>query len=121
MRVALRHRGTGKIKYVDTGWSWSVFLSAGFFGLPLFLRGLSLWGTVMVITWCLRFVLPLTAGSIEDAATMQLYLSILIGGLCLYLGFRGNALSGRHFIACGYEFSDPKSSDARIATVAWGL
>ena len=56
MRVALRHRGTGKIKYVDTGWSWSVFLSAGFFGLPLFLRGLSLWGTVMVITWCLRFV-----------------------------------------------------------------
>ena len=48
MRVALRHRGTGKIKYVDTGWSWSVFLSAGFFGLPLFLRGL-LYGTAVVM------------------------------------------------------------------------
>ena len=121
MQLALRHRGTGKIKLVDTGWSWSIFLAAGFFGLPLFLRGLSLWGTVMVVTWCLQLFLPQTAGSVGEAASMQLYLSLAIGGLCLYLGFKGNALSARHYIACGYDFSDPKGPEARIASEAWGL
>ena len=121
MQVALRHRGTGNIRHVDTGWSWSIFLAAGFFGLPLYLRGLSFWGTVMVITWCLRLFLPTAAGSLASTAELQLYLSLAIGGLCFYLGFKGNALSARHYIACGYEFSEPDGTEARIASDEWGL
>ena len=53
MQIALRHNGTGNLRFIDTGWSWSLFLGASFFGLPLFFRGLALWGTLMVILWFL--------------------------------------------------------------------
>ena len=51
MQVALRHPNTGSFKFIDTGWSWPIFLGAGFFGLPLFFRGMAMWGTAMLILW----------------------------------------------------------------------
>lgn len=119
MRVALRHAGTGNLRFVGTGWSWSIFLSAGFLGLPLFFRGLALWGVVMLVLWFLALAGALAVTDAGD--TLALLLNLAIAGLCLFLGFRGNALSARHFIACGYDFARPDSSEARIAARSWGL
>jgi hypothetical protein len=46
---------------------------------------------------------------------------LAVAGLCLFLGYRGNALTARHYLACGYEFAEPDSVEARIATQSWGL
>ena len=69
MQVALRHPGTGKFKLVDTGWSWSIFLGAGFFGLPLYFRGLALWGTLMLVLWFVQLTVPLVAAA--NGATLE--------------------------------------------------
>lgn len=119
MRVALRHPGTGRFRFVGTGWSWPIFLGAGFLGLPLFFRGLALWGVIMVLLWFLDLAVQFATTSSGEALSWLLNLAIV--GLCLFLGFRGNALSARHFVACGYDFARPDSSEARIATRSWGL
>lgn len=119
MQVALRHPNTGSFKFIDTGWSWPIFLGAGFFGLPLFFRGMSLWGTAMLILWFLQLAVPLAAGG--DADTLSWILTFAVLGLCGFLGARGNALSARHFLACGYEFAYPDSPEARLASESWGL
>ena len=119
MRVALRHRSTGNLRFVDTGWSWSIFLGAGIFGLPLFFRGLALWGTLMLTLWFLQLAVPIAA--VANGDTLGWLLNAAVGGLCLYLGFRGNALSARHLLGCGYEFANPDSAEARIAAECWGI
>jgi len=119
MNVALRQTSTGKIKFIDTGWSWSIFFGASFLGLPLYFRGLALWGTLMLFLWFLQLAVPFVALSNGD--TLEWILNIAIVGFCLYLGYRGNALTARHFAACGYEFANPDSSEARIAAERWGI
>lgn len=121
MRVALRHRGTGDMKFIETGWSWPIFWFAGFFGLPLFFRGLALWGTVMVAVWSMQVAADLVATSADRANTIHWALALISTGLCVFLGYRGNALSARRLIACGYEFAKPDSAEARYAMESWNL
>jgi hypothetical protein len=119
MQVALRHPNTGNFKFIDTGWSWPLFLGAGCFGVPLFFRGLALWGTVMLVLWFLQLAVPFVA--VANGDTLEWILSFAVAGVCLFLGFRGNALSARHFVACGYDFAYPDSVEARAAAENWGL
>jgi hypothetical protein len=119
MRVALRHPGTEDLKLVGTGWSWSLFLGAGFLGLPLFFRGLARWGTLMLVLWLVQLALPIAATGNADTAESLLNLAAI--GLCVYLGLRGNALSARHFVAYGYELANPDSPEARRAAQSWGI
>lgn len=121
MQVALRHPGSGDFKFVDIGWSWPIFWCAGFFGLPLFFRGLAMWGTVMVAVWAMQLAATFVSESVERAATTHWVLGVVSLGLCVYLGLKGNALSARHFIACGYDFAKPESVEARVATEEWNL
>lgn len=102
-RITLKHPGTGDVRLIPAGWSWSFFWYAAFLGLPLFMRGLPLWGTVMLTVWCLRFVGPMIAESPGQAMAAETGFTILVTALCFYLGLRGNALSEQHYIACGYE------------------
>ena len=119
MQIALRHPGTGNFKFVQTGWSWSIFLGAGCLGIPLFFRGMALWGTFMLILWSAQ--LAVAFGTSEYAETLEWILGFAVAALCLFLGCRGNAQTGRHFVACGYEFAYPDSAEARIAAENWGL
>lgn len=121
MGVALRHRETGDVKFVPTGWSWPLFLGAGLFGLPLFARGLALWGTAVLALWCLQLAVPLAAAPDADTGTIEAVLMLAALGLCVFLGLKGNALSARHYMACGYDFADPKAVESRIAAEEWGV
>jgi hypothetical protein len=118
MQVALRHPSTGNFKFIDTGWSWSIFLGAFFLGLPLFFRGLALWGTLMLVLWCLQLAVTV---AVADGSTLEWILNLAVIGLSFYLGFRGNALSARHFLACGYEFVEPDSPGASVAAEQWNI
>ncbi len=119
MHVALRHAGTGDLKLIDTGWSWSLFLGASFLGVPLFFRGLAAWGTLMLVLWAVQLALPFAANG--GTGSLESLVNLLTVGVCIYLGFRGNALAARHFIACGYELAEPDSPVARDAAERWGV
>jgi len=123
MSITLRHTGTGHLKFVDTGWSWSLFLSSGFLGLPLFFRGLALWGTVMMFAWALSLapLMMAISGVGTDLAALDWALALIVGVLCVFFGFKGNALAARRYISLGYEFANPDSAEARAATQSWGL
>jgi len=120
MRVTLKHPSSGRLKFVETGWSWSLFLGAGALGLPLFFRGMALWGAVMVVLWSLQLAEPFIAPD-GDADTLDWILTLGVAGLCFFLGFKGNALTARHYLACGYDFAEPDSVEARLAAESWGL
>jgi len=123
MNIALRHSGTGHLKFVDTGWSWSLFLASGFLGLPLFFRGLALWGTIMLTAWslCLVPLIAASTGAGAGAETLYWALTIIVGALCVFFGFKGNALTAKRYISLGYDFINPDSADARAAAQSWGL
>ena len=121
MKISFKHSGTGDFKTVDTGWSWSLFIASGFLGLPLFFRGLALWGTVMMIAWCLSLVPLVVARPGSNLAILDWGLTIISLALCVYLGLKGNALTGKCYISLGYEFVNPNSVEARVASQSWGL
>ena len=63
MTVTLRQPETGRIKVLQEGWSWGCFLGCGILGLPLYRRGLQVWGSAMVafMTSCIgRVILNFT-------------------------------------------------------------
>jgi len=51
MSVILRNKTTGETKTVKVGFSWILFFFAGFFGIPLFMRRLYVWGSVFLVYW----------------------------------------------------------------------
>jgi hypothetical protein len=121
MQISLRHAGTGDLRTVDTGWSWSLFIASGFLGLPLFFRGLALWGTVMMVTWSLSLV-PLVVTRPDTGLHMVDWgLTIVSLALCAFLGLKGNALTAKRYISLGYEFVDPDGAEARFAAQSWDL
>ena len=119
MQTTLRHRGTGDVKVLDTGWSWSIFLGASFLGLPLFMRGLAFWGVVMLVAWTARLAIPHLGVSAADQDMLEWIHTIAVSGLALFLGFKGNALSVNHYVACGYEEDGVESLDDRVAGQLW--
>lgn len=121
MKITLRHSGTGDLRVVNTGWSWSLFLASGFLGLPLFFRGLALWGTVMMVAWCLRFIAPLVAGTEANAGALDWILTTILLALCVFFGLKGNALTAKRYLSLGYEFANPDAAEARAAAQSWGL
>lgn len=100
-----------------------MFLASGFLGLPLFFRGLALWGTIMLTAWSLSLV-PLIIASTNGgtaAETLDWVFTIIVGALCVFFGVKGNALTAKRYISLGYEFINPDSADARAAAQSWGL
>jgi hypothetical protein len=122
IQVLLKHPKTGDATLAAVGWSWSLFLGAGgLLGIPLFFRGLALWGTVVFTLWSLRLALPLLAGTGAAIGPLDWGLTIFLAGLSVYFGARGNALRARRYLARGYTFARPDSLEARLAASRWGV
>ena len=96
-----------------------MFLGSGFLGLPLFFRGLAISGTVMLVAWSLNFAALFAVGTSADILDWPL--TIVIVALCVYFGFKGNALIAKRYFSLGYEFVDPDGVEARVAAQSWGL
>jgi hypothetical protein len=106
MSIALRHPVTGEIKVQQDGWSWECFFGAGVLGLPLFRRGLIVWGAAMLVFDVTVFI----AGWIDTNAGQTLYewMSGIWVGASFYFGFRANAMAVERALTHGWEFSDTR-------------
>lgn len=113
MKVQFNNPRTGQIKSVKIGWSWSLFLSGGFIGIPLFLQGLSIWGAVMASLWAIGFVISSGTGT---------FILTLIGmGLSIFVGLKGNEMLAKNYLKYGWEFADPDNDIVKIAKRQWRI
>ena len=106
MSVALRHPVTGEIRVEQEGWSWACFFGAGVLGLPLFRRGLPVWGATMLVF----DVVALIAGWIGTDAGQSLYawMSAIGVAASLFFGFKANAMAVDRALMQGWEFTDKR-------------
>lgn len=104
MSVALRHPVTGEIRIQQEGWSWACFLGAGVLGLPLFRRGLTVWGAAMLVFDVTAFI----AGWIDTDGGQSLYvLMSAVGiGASVFFGFKANGMAMDRALMHGWEFTD---------------
>ncbi|HEV2336632.1 MAG TPA: hypothetical protein VGS13_14105 [Stellaceae bacterium] len=103
MTVSLRQPLTGEIKILQEGWSWGCFLGSFILGLPLYRRGLQVWGSAMVafnlVALFVGFV-PTEAGT-----TLYGWLTVIGVGLCVFFGLRANQMAIDRYLSLGWEFA----------------
>ncbi|MDA5192747.1 hypothetical protein [Govanella unica] len=100
--ILYRHPGTGRVQIVARGWSWGLFLFSGCFGIPLFFRGLAVWGAIMCVIGVLGFLSYIHPDG-EIAGRLSMMVSVIYGLVSLWLGFQGNAIAAAHLETCGWE------------------
>jgi hypothetical protein len=104
MNISLQHPGTHEVKILPQGWSWSCFFGATFLGLPLFKRGLIVWGSAM-----LAFdVVTLIIGWVDTDAAASLYFWLSLIGLAasVFFGIKANDMAAQRALSYGWEIAD---------------
>lgn len=115
IHVTFKNPKTGELKQVKVGWSWTLFLFAGVFGIPLFLRKLNTLGFLFLLMWAVNFVASLYLGVVGIATMLA---SI---GFSVWIAIKGNELTAKNFLERGWEFSSPDSDIVKLAKAKWGL
>lgn len=110
--IFFKNPKTGETKKVKVGFSWILFLFSGFIGIPLFLRGLHVWGGIMAGLWALNLI-----GG--QQITIGLFFVAL--GLGIFLGIKGNAMTAKNYLEKGWIVANPDSDAVRMATMKWGI
>lgn len=117
MKVALKHPASGVTKNVGVGFSWTLLLFSGAWGIPLFMRGLHALGLTALVMWIITFSL---AGN-PEAETIWLGMNLVFVGFIVYMAMKGNELTARQLLAAGYEFASPDGEFTRFAKARWGI
>jgi hypothetical protein len=113
MKVQFNNPRTGQVKSVKVGWNWSLFMSGSLIGLPLFLRGLSIWGSVIVSLWVFSFIISDGIGTV--------ILSVIGIALSIFLGVKGNEMIAKNYLKQGWKLVNPESDIVNIAKKQWRL
>lgn len=121
MKIPMKNQKTGEIKEVKVGWSWTLFLFAGLFGLPLFLRRLHVWGGVFLALWVVNFVGPLMTKTQEDGAIISIVLFFIFLGLQIFLGIKGNEMTAKNYLENNWAFVEPEGEATKMAKMRWGI
>lgn len=118
--VLFKHPSGLRTKRVKLGFAWDLFLFAGVFGVPLFLRGLPNWGAAILALWIADLLLGWAApGAIRMPEQVALFAAFL--GLQVWLGFKGNELTARACHARGWLRDQPRDAGVRQALQRWGI
>ncbi len=106
MTVTLRQPQTREIKVLHEGWSWGCFFGSFILGIPLYRRGLQVWGSAMVAF----NLVALFAGQVptEEVATLYGWMAVIGLGLCVFFGMRANQMAIERYLGLGWKFSDPR-------------
>ncbi len=99
MLVMLENTSTGDRKPLVVGWNWTFFFFSSFLGIPLFMKGLTVWGAVIVILWGLELALPLSMPAATQGITLSLVSGTVIAVLSVFLAYKGNGLIARKYLA----------------------
>ena len=121
MKVAMTNPKTGEVKEVKVGWSWILFLFSGFFGLPLFLRKLHVWGGIFLILWIVYIIAPSIMQNEEEALGLMILLNLVFLCLQILLGIRGNEMTAKNYLELGWNFTNPDSDEVKFAKGKWGI
>jgi len=121
MKVAFQNPKTSETKTVKVGWSWVLFFFSSFFGLPLFLRGLHVWGGVMAGLWGASWIIPPLQSSVEDALVVNIVIGLIGLGLAIWFAIKGNEMTAKNYLEKGWKMLDPGSAAAKHARSKWGL
>ena len=120
MKVAMKNPNTGEVKEVKIGWSWTLFLFSGFFGLPLFLRKLHVWGAIYIALWVVFLVtLSIVPGEARVIIVLPLY--IVMFGLQSFVAIKGNKMTAKNYLENGWTFVEPDSKLTKMAKMRWGI
>jgi hypothetical protein len=121
MYVTIRNPRTGEVRTLKVGWSWVLFFWSGFLGLPLFLRRLYGWGALFLVIFVLTIILDAAGESDDGAAALAGIVGLVSLGLSIYLGIKGNEITGKNFLDHGWLFDEPMSTSANFARKAWRI
>lgn len=106
---------TGEVKQVKVGFSWILLIFSGFWGIPLFLRGLYRWAILMVMVSLLGFA---TEGQIFQGVGLPLAFAVIV--LQIYLGFEGNEITAKNYLNLGWKMSGEPDA-VKAAKLRWGI
>lgn len=120
MNVAMKNPKTGEIKEVKVGWSWTLFLFSGLFGLPLFLRKLHIWGAIFLVLWVVNLIAP-SALPADEGAIISIGLFIIFFALQIFLGIKGNEMTAKNYLENNWAFAEPDSELTKMAKMRWGI
>jgi hypothetical protein len=104
MSIALKYPGTDAVKLVPEGWSWACFFGSGVLGIPLFKRGLIVWGSAMLVFDLATFIVGWTWT--DAAVALHLWLSGIGVGASFFFGWKANDLAVQRAVAHGWEIAD---------------
>jgi hypothetical protein len=118
--VLFKHPSGLQAKRVKLGFAWDLFLFAGLFGIPLFLRGLPGWGAVVLALWIGDLFLG-WAGPGALLVPGQVALFAAFFGLQCWLGVSGNALTARACRARGWLAANARDAGVKRALALWRI
>ncbi len=118
--VLFRDPAGERAKRVKVGFAWDLFLFAGVFGVPLFLRGLPNWGAGILALWIADLFLG-WAGPTGLRGPGQVGLFAAFLALQVWLGFRGNAITARACHARGWAANNPRDAGVKQALQRWRI
>jgi hypothetical protein len=101
MSISLQYPGTGQVRVFDEGWSWSCFFGATLLGIPLFQRGLMVWGAAMVVLDISTLIVDWI--NTDQAAGLYAWLGLIGLVASVFFGLRGNAMAAEHALARGWQ------------------
>ena len=119
--IAFRHKPSGKERRVATGFAWDLFLFAGVFGVPLFLRRLPSWGAAVLVLWLFVLIVSIVraGAAATEIAQLALFGAFLV--LQIGLGFYGNRLTARTLLHHGWTIDQPNDRGTKLVIEKWRL
>ena len=104
--IALSNPRTNQVKEFKTGWSWTCFFFSSFFGIPLFLRKLTVLAIAVIVFDIVYYtmIIAQTIASLQVIADggglttlialsgVTTVLGFVIFGLAIWLGIKGNRM-----------------------------
>ncbi|HUZ72418.1 MAG TPA: hypothetical protein VMU87_05490 [Stellaceae bacterium] len=118
--VLFKHPSGQRTKRVKPGFAWDLFLFAGLFGIPLFLRGLPGWGAAVLALWIADLFLGWVGpGALFGPGQFALFAAFL--GLQCWLGVNGNAVTARACRARGWVADNARDAGVKRALRSWRI
>jgi uncharacterized membrane protein len=120
MKIAMKNPKTGEVKNIKIGWSWTLFLFSGIFGLPLFLRKLHVLGAIFLVLWLVNLYFMDAVGGVQGFVDSVL-ITLIVIGMSIYVGIKGNELTAKNLLEKDWVFAEPESSVTQRAKKLWGI
>ncbi|MDE1571182.1 hypothetical protein [Aquabacter sediminis] len=123
MKLQLINPRTGELKAIKVGFSWTLFLFAGFFGIPLMLRKLYGWAALfLAISLLSPFAMDLASAETDREVFIAVTLSFGFQlAALLIIAIKGNELTAKRLIDKGWTFANPDSLETQLAKRKWGF